>query len=92
MKENFYVGCDISKASIDVCVHHERHRPRSKQYPNSAKGHEQLIEWITRTKARVRLVMEATGNYSIDFALALDAHAFIELMVANPSSTRQFAC
>lgn len=91
MNKNVYVGCDICKASIDVCVHQEGHRPRSKQFPNSAKGHEQLIEWITRTKARMRLVMEATGTYSIDFALALGAHAFIELMVANPSSTRQFA-
>ncbi len=66
MKENFYVGCDISKASIDVCVHHEGHPARSKQFPNSAMGHEQLIEWITLAKARVRLVMEATGSYSID--------------------------
>jgi len=91
MDTNLYVGCDISKATIDVCVHQKNHSHRKKQFPNSAPGHAQLLEWITQSNAHVRVVIEATGNYSIDFALTLDAYSDLELMVANPSATRQFA-
>ncbi len=91
MDTNVFVGCDISKATIDVSLHQENRSPRRKQFLNTAAGHIQLINWIIRPCALVRVVIEATGNYSVDLALALDACSSIELMVANPSATRQFA-
>lgn len=91
MDTNVFVGCDISKATIDVSLHQENRSPRRKQFFNTAAGHIQLINWIIRPCALVRVVIEATGNYSVDLALALDACSSIELMVANPSATRQFA-
>jgi len=91
MDTNVFVGCDISKSTIDVSLHQENLSPKKKQFLNTSAGHTQLINWITRPGAIVHVVIEATGNYSIDLALALDACSGVELMVANPSATRQFA-
>ena len=91
MCTNVFVGCDISKATIDVCIHQENHPACHRQFLNTQSGHGQLITWITERHAFVRVVIEATGNYSLDLALTLDSCSVIELMVANPSATRQFA-
>jgi transposase len=69
----------------------ESGRRRRKRVSNSPEGHEQLVAWLTASDAPVRLVLEATGNYSLDLALTVHASDNIELMVANPSATRQFA-
>jgi len=91
MYTNVFVGCDISKATIDVCIHQENHNARKKQFFNSVSGHRQLINWIRKPGELVRVVIEATGNYSLDLAMTLDSCSAVELMVANPSATRQFA-
>ena len=91
MDTKVFVGCDISKATIDVSLHEDARKPLQKQFLNTVSGHTQLINWITRPGALVRVVIEATGNYSLDLALSLDACSGTELMVANPSATRQFA-
>ncbi len=91
MCNNVFVGCDISKATVDVCIHRENRNARLKQFSNTVAGHRHLIKWITESEPLVRVVIEATGNYSLDLALTLNACSAIELMVANPSATRQFA-
>lgn len=91
MCNNVFIGCDVSKATIDVSLHQEIFSPKQKQFLNTSAGHTQLINWITHPYSFVRVVIEATGNYSIDLALALDGCSSIELMVANPSTTCQFA-
>lgn len=91
MFNNVFVGCDISKATIDVCIHQENRTARQKQFLNTVAGHGQLIKWITEPAPLVRVVIEATGNYSLDLALTLDSCSAVELRVANPSATRQFA-
>jgi len=91
MDTNVFVGCDISKSTIDVSLHHEKRIARQKQFSNTVAGHRHLIKWITESEPLVRVVIEATGNYSLDLALTLDSCSAIELMVANPSATRQFA-
>ncbi|MDA1029022.1 MAG: IS110 family transposase [Bacteroidetes bacterium] len=91
MVPNVFVGCDISKATIDVSLRAANRSRRQKQFLNTVAGHSSLINWITRAGTIVRVVIEATGNYSLDFALTLEACSTVELMVANPSATRQFA-
>ncbi len=66
MCNNVFVGCDISKATVDVCIHRENRNARLKQFPNTTTGHDQLINWITRPGTIIRVVIEATGNYSLD--------------------------
>lgn len=50
-----------------------------------------MIGWLTGKGALIRVVMEATGHYSLDLALALDDAPGVELMVANPRAVRTFA-
>lgn len=61
------------------------------RYANTAPGHRKLVQTLTRGGKRVRVVMEATGIYGLDVALALSGAAGIEVMVANPRSVRDFA-
>jgi transposase len=50
-----------------------------------------LIRRLTRTKATARVCVEATGIYHLDLCLALDQAKGIEVMVANPRTTKDFA-
>ena len=47
-----------------------------REFANSASGHKALVAWLARCNARVRVSLEATGIYSLDLALALDAAAW----------------
>lgn len=61
------------------------------RYANTAAGHRKLTATLTRGGRRVRVVMEATGLYGLDAAVALSRAEGIEVMVANPRSVRDFA-
>jgi transposase len=39
----------------------------------------------------VRVCLESSGNYSLDLALALQAHRQAEISVINPRRARRFA-
>lgn len=60
-------------------------------FANSAAGHTQLIAWLRERGAQVRVSLEATGIYSLDVALALEAAAGVEVAVLNPKRVHQFA-
>jgi transposase len=62
-----------------------------KRFANTSAGHRGLLRTLTRGGQRVRVVLEATGLYALDVALALSAQAEVELMVANPRAVRHFA-
>ena len=66
------------------------HQP-VQRYANTAAGHRKLVETLTRGGKRVRVVLEGTGIYGLDAALALSRAEGIEVMVANPRSVRDFA-
>ena len=73
MKSNLFIGIDISKATLDVCVlcpgdmadsHHH-------QFSNNSKGFIQLMKWVNQKSAGVaiqdwRVCMENTGMYSLE--------------------------
>lgn|GEM_PF-1067670 len=91
MHKILFAGCDISKHHIDSCLlGEEGHRHRSR-FDNDTSGHQKLIKWLTGRGSTVRVVIEATGHYSLDLALALDDASGVELMVANPRAVRTFA-
>ena len=60
-------------------------------FANTAAGHKALLRALTRKGRRVRVVLEATGLYGLDLALALSAQEGIAVMVANPRAVRHFA-
>jgi transposase len=87
-----FTGIDVSAATLAVAVQQEgRDGFRQKAFANSACGHKRLIAWLLECGGRVRVSLEATGTYSLDVALALDAAEGIEVAVLNPKTANQFA-
>src|SRR5262249_55993658 len=54
-------------------------------------GQRERSEGVAKGGRWARVVLEATGVYSLDLALALDAARRIEVMVVNPRAARKFA-
>lgn len=86
-----YAGWDVSKDRLDVCLLRPDDVRRRKQFDNTPTGHKRLLRWVCESGVGVRFALEATGNYSLDLALALHAADDVELMVANPRAVKQFA-
>jgi transposase len=85
------VGVDISKAWFDVATPNGTGAVRERRFDNDADGHRAFIAWLSRGGGPARVVVEATGTYGLDLALALHADDRTEVMVANPRLVRGFA-
>jgi transposase len=83
-------GIDVSKAVLDVAVRRNERRLETSRFANDAAGHRRLIRWLTKGGRAVRVVLESTGTYSLDVALALQRTRGITVMVANPRAIKQF--
>jgi transposase len=86
-----FCGIDVSAATLAVAVIEPDQPVQQRQFPNRWSGHKALIGWLGKGKARVRVSLEATGVYSLDLALALNAAPHIELAVLNPKMVNRFA-
>jgi len=88
-KENMpkvYVGIDISKDHLDVCL-----MPGDQRLTlnNDAKGLDQLTERLSK-EASPLIVMEATGGYDVPIAGALLSKG-LPAAIVNPKRVRDFA-
>ncbi|MCP4003808.1 MAG: IS110 family transposase [bacterium] len=90
MKLN-HVGIDVSAKTFTAIIDHGGTRTEAFELPNDSKGHKKLIRMATRKGFSARVVLEATGVYSLDLALALHRAERVEVMVANPRTIGQFA-
>jgi transposase len=81
-----FCGIDVSAATLTVAVQPNQQR----EFANTASGHKQLIAWL-KAMGPARVSLEATGIYSLDLALALDAAESIQCAVLNPKSVHRFA-
>jgi transposase len=87
-----YCGIDVSAATLAVAVQPEAGQGfQQREFANTAAGHRELIAWLARWKAPVRVSLEATGVYSLDVALALDAAVGVQVAVLNPKRFHRFA-
>ena len=86
-----FCGIDVSARSLSVAVIAPEKALAQREFSNSSSGHKELIVWLGKCQARVRVSMEATGIYSLDVALALEAEASIEVAVLNPKLVNRFA-
>ena len=91
MNKQRYVGVDVSQERLDVATRSEGVAPRTGQFANTSAGHRQLVKWLTKGGSGARVVLESTGVYSLDLALALTAAPRIAVMVVNPRAARKFA-
>jgi transposase len=83
-------GIEVSARELLVAVE-SGGQSRMYRLANTATGHRKLLHTLTRGGRRVRVVMESTGLYGLDVAVALSDCAGVELMVANPRAVRHFA-
>src|SRR5512139_383838 len=84
-------GIDVSARVLDVAACRDGKTLESVQFANTAAGHRQLVRWLTKRGRHAQVVLEATGVYSLDVALALHAAVRVEVMVVNPRAARDFA-
>jgi transposase len=85
MRKPVFVGIDVSARELVVAAGQQQWI-----FENSATGHRRLVRKLTRGGRRARVVVEATGIYHLDFALALHEARGTEVMVANPRAVRDF--
>lgn len=87
-----FVGIDVSARELSVAL---RRSDESKEtvttFANTGSGHKALLAHLLRGNERVRVCLEVTGNYSLDLALALEAHRQVEINAVNPRQARRFA-
>lgn len=83
-------GIEVSARELVVALGGPQGGTRLRRFANSAVGHRALLRALQRL-GKVRVVLEATGLYGLDVALALSAAEGLEVMVANPRAVRHFA-
>ena len=80
-------GIDTSRSTLWVMAEGQS---EVRQYGNDDVGHRALIADLTRGGRRVRVVVEATGTYHLDLAMALSNHRLCRVSVINPRSSKHF--
>jgi transposase len=81
-----YVGIDVSKATLAVCV---QPKARSVTLSNSPEGLRQLLDWLPR-RGIENVLLEATGGYEREVMKALLV-AGLPVTRVNPRRARAFA-
>jgi transposase len=81
-----FVGIDVAKETVEVAV-----RPAGERWGarNDEEGRKELVRRL-RKLAPTLVVMEATGGYEVELALAL-TEAGLGVRVVNPRQVRDFA-
>src|SRR6266478_69658 len=86
MKQVNQVGVDVDSEALVSMMRRGGQRLPLARFANSAGGHKKFIRWATKGARPVRVCLEATGIYSLEFALALH-HA---KNVVNPRAIKDF--
>jgi transposase len=87
MDSEFFVGIDVSKARLDVCI-----LPQEDLFwvENTVEGCEQLHEKLKEIGAVACIVAEATGGLELPMAAGLACRGF-PVSIINPRQARDFA-
>jgi transposase len=84
-------GVDVGAKELAVAIDSGTQRVWEGVFSNDRPGHRKLRARLTRRKTPARVCVEATGIYHLDLCLALEAAKGVEVMVANPRTTKDFA-
>src|SRR5262245_48645585 len=83
------IGLDVAARSVAMAVH-EAGKPKTQvNFEQTPGGHARLVATLLKL-APAYVVMEATGIYHLDLAIALD-RAGLPVSVINPRSAKRFA-
>jgi len=84
-----WAGIDIGAKAVEMVWRDGGKVSKSQSYEQSPSGHARVIKQLQRLQPEC-VVLEATGIYYLDLALALEA-AGLAVAVINPKSARRFA-
>ena len=90
MKQVSQVGVDVDSEALVSMMQHGGQRLPLARFANTAAGHKKFIRWATKGGRPARVCLEATGIYSLEFALALHHAKNVEVMVVNPRAIKDF--
>jgi transposase len=91
MKQVNQVGVDVDSEALVCAMQRAGQRLPLARFANTAAGHKQFIRWTSKGGRPVRVCLEATGIYSLQFALALHHAKKVEVMVVNPRAIKDFS-
>jgi transposase len=91
MKKPALVGIDVSALTFNVAEEIGAQGVRETVGENTPAGHREFCRRLSKLKRPVRVCLEASGIYHLDLAIALAATPNVEVMVANPRASRDFA-
>ena len=84
-----FVGVDVGSREFVVARHGH---PEIATFENTDKGMKTLIRYLKKkSKGRIRVLLESTGNYGLDLAMALHDEKRTEPIYINPRTTSAFA-
>jgi transposase len=90
MKQVTQVGVDVDSEQLVCLMQRAEQRQPLATFANTAAGHRKFIRWATKGARSARVCLEATGIYSLEFALALHQAKNMEVMVVNPRAIKDF--
>jgi transposase len=90
MKQVTQVGVDVDSEALVCAVQRAEQRLPLATFANTAAGHKKFIRWATKGGRQTQVCLEATGIYSLEFALALHHAKNVEVMVVNPRAIKDF--
>ena len=88
MKQVNGVGVDVDSKELMCAMRCAGQRVPLAAFANNAAGHQKFVRWATKGGLSARVCLEATGIYSLEFALALHEAKRVELMVVDPGRAR----
>jgi transposase len=84
-----FAGIDVSARELSVAVRcGTEDREAVTTFGNNAAGHKALLAYLLRGNRRARVCLEASGNYSLDLALTLQAHRQVESSIFKLTNQR----
>src|SRR5271165_2694055 len=87
-----YSGVDVSAQELVVRVRRPERGEERRWFDNTPAGRKARLSYLLgRGREPIRVCLEASGNYSLDVALALAGRGAIALEVINPKAARRFA-
>ena len=90
MKQVNQVGVDVDSEALVSMMQRGGQRLPLARFANTTAGHKKFIRWATKGARPARVCLEATGIYSLEFALALHHAKNVEVMVVNPRAIKDF--
>jgi transposase len=91
MRQVNQIGVDVDSEELVCMMQRAGQRLPLARFANAAAGHKKFIRWATKGARLARVCLEATGIYSLQFALALHHAKNVEVMVVNPRAMKDFA-